>query len=107
MQIYASRVLTCYASIHVASFLHPVDKSIELWTKRPEFPVPGPDPIKLFTASVYATLKRQPIREAQGGCVTILIGQNFSVASIEAEKKFYRIGSKFGLLNLESPPPII
>ena len=53
---------------------------------------PGPNPIKLFSASIYAMLKRQPIREAQRGRVTTLIGQNFSVASIEAEKSFIVLG---------------
>ena len=52
----------------------------------------GPNPIKLFSASIYPTLKRQPIREAQRGRVTTLIGQNFSVASIEAEKSFIGLG---------------
>ena len=52
----------------------------------------GPNPIKLFSASFYVTLKMQPIREAQRGRVTTLIGQNFSVASIEAEKSFIGLG---------------
>jgi len=52
----------------------------------------GPNPIKLFSASIYATLKKQPIREAQRGRVTTLIGQNYSVASIEAEKSFIGLG---------------
>ena len=49
------------------------------------------DPI-LFSASIYATLKKQPVREAQRGRVTTLIGENFSVASIEAEKSFMGLG---------------
>ena len=53
---------------------------------------PGPNPTKLFSASFYATLKRQPIREAQRGRVTTLIGQSFSVASIKAEKSFIGLG---------------
>ena len=40
--------------------------------------------------------KRQPIREAQRGRVTTLIGQNFSVASIEAEKSFIGLGPALG-----------
>ena len=56
---------------------------------------PGPNPIKLFSASIYATLKRQPIREAQRGRVTTLIGHNFSVASIEAGKSFIGLGPGF------------
>ena len=53
---------------------------------------PGPNPIKLFSASIYATLKRQPIREAQRGLLTTLIGQNLSVPSIEAEKSSIGLG---------------
>jgi len=37
-------------------------------------------------------LKRQPIRDAQRGRLTTLIGQNSSVASIEAEKSFLGLG---------------
>ena len=36
--------------------------------------------------------KRQPIREAQRGRVTTLVGQNFSEASIEAEKSCIGLG---------------
>ena len=56
------------------------------------FDKPGPNPIKLFSASIYATLKRQPTREAERGRVITLIGQNFSVASIEAKKSFIGLG---------------
>ena len=42
-------------------------------------------------------LKRQPIREAQRGRVTTLIGENFSIASIEAEKSFIGLGPGLAL----------
>ena len=54
--------------------------------------IPGPDPIKLFSASIEATLKFQPIREATTGDMTSLIGEHFGLASIEAEKSFIGLG---------------
>ena len=60
---------------------------------------PGPNPIKLFSASIYTTLKRQPIRVAQRGRVTTLIGRIFSVASIEAEKSFMGFGPEIWTLS--------
>ena len=52
----------------------------------------GPDPIKVFSASIDATLKFQPIKEGRSGHEANLIGWNFSVASIEAEKSFIGLG---------------
>ena len=42
-------------------------------TKFP-FLTSGPDPIKIFSASIEATLKFQPMREPQTGCMTVPIG---------------------------------
>ena len=53
---------------------------------------PGPNPIKVFSASIDATLKFQPIREGWSGLMANLIGWNFSVASIEAEQTFIGLG---------------
>ena len=53
---------------------------------------PGPDPIKIFSVSIEASLKFEPIRKGYNGRVTTLIGWNFSVASIEAEKSFIGLG---------------
>ena len=49
-------------------------RAMELFVSDPEPLSPGPDPIKLFLASIEATLKFQPIREPQTGHVTALIG---------------------------------
>ena len=53
---------------------------------------PANNPIKLFSASIEATLKFQPIREALTGDMTSLIGEHFGVASIEAERSFIGLG---------------
>ena len=62
----------------------------------------GPNPMKDFSASIDATLKFQPIREGWSGHLANLIGWNFSVASIQAEKTFIGLGPG---LYLDGRPP--
>jgi len=54
-------------------------------------------PMKHFSASIEATPKFQPITEASADLVTTLIGQNFSLASIESKKSF--MGSDPGYIS--------
>ena len=61
-------------------------------------PTPGPDPIKLFLASIYATLKSHPIRSAMQPSKASLIGPKFCVASIEAEKSLIGLGPGANLI---------
>ena len=61
---------------------------------------PGPNPIKVFSASIEATLKFQPMREPKTGRMTALIVWNFSVASIDAEKSFIGSGPELQVLAL-------
>ena len=47
---------------------------------------PGANPMKLLKAFFKATLKFQPIKWGYEGHISDMIGQNLSLASVDAEK---------------------